>query len=312
MAFRKVIIGADDAGQRLDTFLRKIFHNLPVSVLYKWVRTKKIKVNGSRAAFNTVLMEHDSLDFHVPARDLAAVERKQVSTSVVPLPPIIYEDDQLIVLDKPAGLAVHGGSGIADDTLTARVHAYIHRKPDRPASLSYCPAPVHRLDRQTSGVIVYGLVRQAHVIMCRQIKERLWKKHYVALVHGAISPPAGSIDFPLERKSEKQGRVFETALTNYRVLDQTAVASLVEIELLTGRFRQIRRHFVQKGHPLFGETRYVSAGSPDRGRGERLFLHACKLEFVHPSTQRTMVFKADLPLELQHMLEAHGLAFVMD
>ncbi|MBN2382566.1 RluA family pseudouridine synthase [bacterium] len=308
MALREIVISTDDAGQRLDAFLNKVLDAVPHSVIYRWLRTKKIKVNGARTSFNYRLEPGDRVSLFIPRQDLIGFERESSPTFPAPLPPIIYRDDQILVLNKPAGLAVHGGSGVSSDHLAARVLAWAHSQPDRTRSLSYAPSPVHRLDRETSGLIVFGLTRQAQVVMARQIREHQWTKIYLAALEGRITPDQDVIDLPLEHKPGTSQRPAQPARTHYWVLDQNDRTSFVRIQLETGRFRQIRRHFSQCGFPLIGDSRYASPPEkPDRH--SRLFLHAYRLEFPHPASGRDLSFTAPLPDELIDLLNRRGFKF---
>lgn len=215
---------------------------------------------------------------------------------------VVYEDNDLIVIDKPAGLVVHPAAGHPSGTL---VNAILARCPDLgPIKGTIRPGIVHRLDKDTSGLMVIAKNDAAHANLSRQIKQRSLRKRYVALVAGHLLPDRGAIDAPIGRHPKDRKRMAvvsggREARTEYRVIRYFDDYTLVEVMPETGRTHQIRVHFAAIGHPVFGDPVYGKK-SPLLGRQ---FLHACKLGFSLPSSGEYVEFKSELPLDLQEVLK---------
>jgi 23S rRNA pseudouridine1911/1915/1917 synthase len=235
----------------------------------------------------------------VPEDDALAPEPAPLS--------IIYEDDDLLVVDKPAGMVVHPAAGAPTGTLAAALLAY------RPELAGVGgrerPGIVHRLDRDTSGLLVVAKNEAARVALARQWKDRQVEKGYVALVHGWLEPPEGMIDAPIGRDARRRQRMAvveggRAVRTEYRVRrpgslpDGTDRYSLVDVRPLTGRTHQIRVHLAAVGHPVVGDRVY---GRPSPFVG-RHFLHACSLAFRHPVDGRPLEFQSPLPEDLLQAL----------
>jgi 23S rRNA pseudouridine955/2504/2580 synthase len=305
----------DAAGQRLDKFLRRVIPDLPLSAVYRLIRTKKIKVNGARAEESQLLKAGDL----VSVRDQALQAEPKPSTAPSfprhpkPRPAksnfqVLHEDAHILVCVKPAGLAVHPGTGITEETLVDQVRAYLGPPPEG----EFKAAPAHRLDRETSGVIVVAKTRQAIVRLAEIFTEGLAKKVYIALVMGQVQKQ-GVIDQPLAEHQQtgasksQRGVNMQSALTRYKLLGQAKEAALVEVEIETGRTHQIRRHFADIDHPLVGDSKYGDFPFNRRVRSEwgakRLFLHAARLGLPHPVSGEMMTFRANVPPDLLAVLE---------
>ncbi len=203
--------------------------------------------------------------------------------------PIIFEDDWLLIVDKPAGLLS------VPLTKESRNLTGVLNEDLRERGLKYRLYPCHRLDRETSGLLIYAKSRQLQEQMADIFRDRLVSKKYTAFVHGKLGASTGEIKAPLEGKS---------ALTKYRVLEERNNYSVVEVSPATGRTNQIRLHFKYIGHPLVGEDRFVFR-KDFALRAKRVCLHAGYLEFKHPQTQKTMIFRAPLPADMQKFIDTH-------
>ncbi len=263
-------IGANDAGQRLDKFLSKAVPLLPPSLMHKYIRIKRIKVNGKRGEISTKLNRGDLVSLYVndeffETKHLDAEPWRAVSPELT----IAYEDEHIIICDKPSGMSVHEDEQANIDTLINRIKSYLYEKGTyRPENEhSFAPALCNRIDRNTAGLVIAAKTAVALRIMNDKIKQREVDKHYLCLVHGKPKPPQGMFtDFLRRDKSQK--RVFLeksrvngalTAQTEYKTLSTRGGISLISCKLLTGRTHQIRAQFSARGMPLVGDTKYGTA-----------------------------------------------------
>jgi len=308
-------IGADNAGQRLDKFLRKALPRVPVSHLFKMIRTKKVRVNGKRAQPEQALEPGDVLSIRGDERQLRGGAAGEASGRAPPRPvdpgklKVLYEDDWLMAVDKPSGMAVHPGSGIASGTLVDHVRAYLGPRAERNGFLA---SPAHRLDRETSGVILVAKRRPAMVHFTEIFTRGHPAKRYLALAKGRMPREKGVVDLPLAEHQQtaasraRRGVHMQEAVTRYRVLRQSGDAALLECLIETGRTHQIRRHLAAIGHPVAGDRRYGDFQFNREVRARwglrRLFLHARSIEFPHPEHGGKMSVEAELPSELADVL----------
>ena len=287
---KEFTIGPNDAGQRLDRFLAKAVPLLPASLAQKYIRLKRIKCNGGRAQRDTRLQAGDVLQLYIndeffdkPREDNAYL------TVAVPKLNIVYEDDQILLVDKRPGLAVHPHDGAEyGRTLIDHIQSYLYQKREwRPREENaITPSLCNRIDRNTGGIVIAAKTAEALRIMNQKIKDRELDKRYLAIVEGVPKPKEGSLKGYLF-KDAKKNRVFVTdtpqagaksCQTNYRVLSSAGGLSLVECELITGRTHQIRAQFAHAGHPLLGDGKY---GKLDK-RFDRSYqaLYSYKLTFT--------------------------------
>lgn len=262
---KSFIVGKNDAGQRLDKFLSKAAPGLPASLLYKGIRQKNIKVSGKRAAPGQKLEEGNVISVYLPDEVLARREHTNFEASAEL--DIVYEDENILLLNKPQGLLAHQGEGPASgDTLVARVHRYLYQSGgwNPESENSFVPALCHRIDRNTSGLVIAAKTAEALRIISEKLRDRQVTKLYMCIVHGVPKNKVGTLKSYLN-KDEALGRVRveqrpfpggKTALTKYWVLAQREGKSLVEVQLLTGRTHQIRAQFAAAGHPLWGDAKY--------------------------------------------------------
>ncbi|MBR5286783.1 MAG: RluA family pseudouridine synthase [Clostridia bacterium] len=273
---KEIVAGKNDAGQRLDKFLSKKFKNLPFSMMYKLIRKKDITVNRSRTKENYIVCENDLIRIFAPddVLDEKSPKRSVAKADIN----VVYEDENIIIVDKESGLLVHSDNNEDGDTLIDRITAYLINKGEfSPESEnSFSPALCNRIDRNTEGLVIAAKNAQALREMNDIIKERLVKKIYLAAIHGVITPKSGEIKLLLEKEAEgnivkvknRQTKNAKTAVTAYKTVAVSANKSfsLVEIELITGRTHQIRVSFAHVGHPLLGDGKYA-VNKKDREMG---------------------------------------------
>ncbi len=265
---KEFTIGQNDAGQRLDRFLCKAVPLLPASLAQKYIRIKRIKCNGGRVDRDTRLKEGDTLQLYIndeffdkPREDNAYL------TVAAPKLNIVYEDENILLVDKRPGLAVHPHDGAEyGRTLIDHIQAYLYQKREWSprGENSFVPALCNRIDRNTGGIVIAAKNAESLRILNQKIKDRELDKRYLAIVEGTPRPAKGSLKGYLF-KDAKKNRVFvsdtpqpgaKTCQTNYVVLSGQKGLSLVECELITGRTHQIRAQFAHAGHPLLGDGKY--------------------------------------------------------
>ena len=309
----EIRIDEDDAGVRLDKFLRKRLSTVPTSHLFKMIRTKKVRVNGKRAQPEQPLQAGDILAIRGDEKQLLRPDAERAPPPPPPLDmrllEILLEDDWIMAVNKPSGMAVHTGSGITGGTLVDYVRAYLGPKATRN---DFTASPAHRLDRDTSGVILVAKRRPAMVHFTEVFTEGHAKKRYLALVMGKLPKPRGVIDLPLaehQQTSESKARRgvnLQEAVTRYSVLEQTAACALLEATIETGRTHQIRRHLTAIGHPVAGDRKHgdfsFNREAKARWGLSRLFLHSERIEFPHPEDGRKVLIEAKLPADLTEVL----------
>ncbi|MDE7230634.1 MAG: RluA family pseudouridine synthase [Oscillospiraceae bacterium] len=264
----EITIKKNDAEQRADRFLSKAYPNLKSSLVCKLMRKKRIKLNGAKAEPNVILKEGDVLRFYLSDELLAKepISREFELSDISAEINVIYEDDNILLIDKPAGLVVHEDNDNSVDTLINRVLSYLYQKgeyvPER--ENSFVPALVNRIDRNTSGIVIAAKNAEALRILNQKVRDREIQKLYLCEVIGTPKPEAATMTAYLKKLadenrvviSDKRQDGFLTIKTKYRVLKSSGELSLVEVDLLTGRTHQIRAHFAHIGHPLLGDGKY--------------------------------------------------------
>jgi len=309
-AERRFVVDASEEGERLDRFLATRCPDLSRSYIQKLSRQGMVLIDAQAGRPSQSVRASQVVLLEIP---------EAVSTSLVPeaIPlAVLFEDDDLLVLDKPAGLVVHPGAGARTGTL---VHALLSRAPNwSTIGGEERPGIVHRLDRGTSGVMVVARHDRAHRSLSAQFKDRTVEKIYAALVWGRIDKGTFTIDLPLGRDASDRKKISSrtskprTALTEFRVTERFESCTLVEARPKTGRTHQIRAHLRSCGHPIVGDAAYGG----DRRRSlppgplrealetfRRLALHAFRLTFDHPRDGRRLTFEAPLPGEMASLVE---------
>ena len=301
---RSLTAGEEDAGQRLDNFLFRTLKGVPKSHVYRLLRTGQVRVNKKRAKPDYRLEAGDELRLP-PVR-----QEEKVSPGKPPhwqqdalKAAILYEDDRILVVNKPAGMAVHGGSGVSFGVIeTLRM-----LRPETPGL-----ELAHRLDRETSGCLIVAKRRSTVRALHAAFREGRVEKHYLALLAGAWKGEERTIDAPLEKNRLEGGeRVVKVshegkdAESLFKPLQRFASASLMDIRIFTGRTHQIRVHAAHVGHPVAGDDKYGDreANKALKAVGlKRMFLHAHRLAFDHPETGEWLSLTASLDEELQTVL----------
>lgn len=291
---RHVTVDADRAGQRLDNFLISLLGTVPRSLVYRLVRTGQVRINGARAKPMKKLKAGDQV--RVPPVRLDRPREARIPEGLVDQvrASIIFESPELVIIDKPAGLAMHGGTGLSYGLM------------DAVAEIDSKWRPVHRLDRPTSGLLVLACNHQALVSLQQAFVKRQVDKRYLALLCGHLPDPRITVDKALKkiRDGSGQRRVIaaedgQSALSHFIELERLAGYSFVEVRIETGRTHQIRAHAAAIGLPVAGDELYNEGQSPDQLR--RLFLHSHYLRLPWPEDR---IFSAPLPLELGEVLES--------
>ena len=304
MSKRTFRVESSDAGERLDVFLSHRIKELTRSQLQKRIGSNQAKVCGIPRKSSFRLIEGDlvELDFELP-------EKADILPENIPLKRW-YEDEHVIVLEKPSGLVVHPGAGRHDGTL---VNALLYLFPGiGKVGPRNRPGIVHRLDKETSGLMVVARSKKAYAELQRQFNQRVVEKNYLGLVWGKISKQRGTIDWAIgrhvkhgERMSVKTKKP-RAAETHFEVLGRYSGLTYLEIKPVTGRTHQIRVHLAASGHPIVGDSRYGK--KKGKRRCPRLFLHASRLGFFHPEKHERMNFRSPLPEDLEKYLTSVTLA----
>lgn len=318
------LVPVDAAGWRLDQYLVSVLAGVSRSRIQQLVAEGHVLVNGAQEKASLKLRGGEHISVHGPQQPAPLETRPEA----IPLE-VVYEDEHLAVINKPAGMMVHAGSGATDEARSGGtlVNALLHRF----AALSGIggelrPGIVHRLDKETSGLIIIARTDAAHEALAAMFSQRQMTKTYLALVQGHLAQDAGTIQAPIGRDASRRTRMTTRksegarhAVSHYRVVERLNTRfgpfTLVRVRIETGRTHQIRVHMASITHPVVGDTLYGAAGTltnlPTGGNRksaretlslDRNFLHSSELEFVHPITQKTISLTSSLPPELEEFL----------
>ena len=289
----------EDQQMRLDKYLAEQFPEQTRSYLQKLIKDGEVTVNGKNVKTGYQLSKGDEVSVNIPEPKELDVEPQKMDLDIV------YEDDDVILVNKPKGMVVHPAPGHTTDTL---VNGLLYHCKDNLSGINGVARPgiVHRIDRDTTGILIVCKNDMSHNSIAVQLKEHSINRRYRALVHGNLKDDTGTVEgpigrHPIDRKkmaiNEKNGK---PAVTHYTVLERFGNYTLIECKLETGRTHQIRVHMTSIGHPLVGDEVYGPAKCPFKLQGQ--CLHAMVLGFVHPRTEEYMEFSADLPKYFEDLL----------
>jgi 23S rRNA pseudouridine955/2504/2580 synthase len=309
---REFTIGKNDAGQRLDRFVSKALPLLPPALLQKYIRLKRIKVNGKGAKRDVRLMAGDVLQLYINDEFFEKPSEENLFLTLFkPQLDIVYEDENLMLLNKRPGLVVHADETEKVNTLINHIQSYLYQKREwNPRwENAFAPALCNRIDRNTGGIVIAAKNAETLRILNDKIRDREIKKFYLCITLGRMKPPAGKLEcFLLKDEAKKQVSVYhrpvsggKSAVTLYRTLETRGELSLVEAELLTGRTHQIRASFADAGHPLLGDGKYGNGAMNKKYHETRQALYSYKLVFDFPTDAGMLEYLRGRTFQVDHV-----------
>lgn len=282
-------ITKNDANQRLDKFIAKACPTMPQGLMYKYIRLKRIKVNGKRGEISTRLNIGDRVDAYVNDEFFAEISPKYDFLSSPARLNIVYEDENILLADKEQGLIVHPDKNEYRDTLIGRIQHYLYQKGEYnpKAENSFKPSLANRIDRNTGGIVIAAKNAEALRILCEKIKNREIDKRYLAVIHGVPESKSQMLEGYLQKNTDKNKVYLSnkktdnnlTVKTRYNTLASKNGLSLIEVELITGRTHQIRAHMASIGHPLLGDGKYGKLQNDKKMGFDKQALYSYKLTF---------------------------------
>jgi 23S rRNA pseudouridine1911/1915/1917 synthase len=294
---RKLIVDDEKAGERLDAFISEQINNLSRSMVKSLINDSKVMVGGEGKKPSYHVQEGDEIIISIPEPQAVAIIAQDINLE------IIYQDKDIAIINKPKGMVVHPAHGNWDHTLVNALLYHIKDLSGLNGELR--PGIVHRLDKDTSGIMIVAKNDTAHRDLAEQIQEHSINREYTAMVHGIIKENAGTIEAPIGRSKIDRKKMAVTAngkpaISNYRVIKRFNDYTLVNVKLFTGRTHQIRVHFAYIKHSVVGDPLY---GSKNDNLGlESQVLHAHLLGFIHPATREYMEFRSPLPDYIQKII----------
>ena len=298
---KEFIVQKEEANKRIDVYLSNKNNEMSRVAIQRLIESKKILVNEKQTKPSYRIQENDKIT-------LEEEEPQEVEIKAQDIPiPIIYEDEDIIVVNKPKGLVVHPANGNPDGTLVNAIMA-ICKESLSGIGGEIRPGIVHRLDKDTSGILIIAKNDKAHINLSEQIKNHQVKKTYIAIVRGIVKENQATINMPIGRspKDRKKMAVIKNgkvAITHFKVLERFVKdnCSLLEVQIETGRTHQIRVHLSEIGYPIIGDSTYSSGKNKWKIEGQ--CLHAKSLEFMHPTTGKKMKLEAPIPQYMEDLLK---------
>ena len=296
---KEYIVSQEEKGKRLDTYIPSVDTDITRTSAQRLIEDGNILVNGKNAKVSYKIQENDKISVEIP-------EPKQIELKAQDIPiEIIYEDSDIIVVNKPKGMVVHPANGNPDGTLVNAIMA-ICKDSLSGIGGEIRPGIVHRIDKDTSGLLIVAKNDNAHVKMSEQIKNHEVKKTYIALVRGIFKENEATIDMPIGRSTSDRKKMAvnkngKNAITHIKVLKRFDKYTLLKVNIETGRTHQIRVHLSHIGYPIVGDYTYSNGKNEFDVVGQ--CLHAQKLEFKHPITQKDMCLEAELPQYFKDILD---------
>ena len=296
---KNVIVNENDKGKRLDIYIAENFNELSRTMIKKLIESNNILVNDKSEKVSYKVQANDNISIDVPE-----AKETKLKAQEIPLD-IIYEDSDIIVVNKPKGMVVHPANGNYTGTL---VNALLYRCKDSLSGIGgeKRPGIVHRLDKDTSGVLIVAKCDKAHLNISEQIKNHKVKKTYIALVKGIVKDNEATIDMPIGRSKKDRKKMDidkngKNAITHFKVLKRYQGYTLLKVNIETGRTHQIRVHLSTIGYPIVGDGVYSNGKNEFNVEGQ--MLHAESIEFVHPITGEKMKIEATLPEYFNNVLK---------
>ena len=296
---KEYIVSQEEKGKRLDTYIPSVDTDITRTSAQRLIEDGNILVNGKNAKVSYKIQENDKISVEIP-------EPKQIELKAQNIPiEIVYEDSDIIVVNKPKGMVVHPANGNPDGTLVNAIMA-ICKDSLSGIGGEIRPGIVHRIDKDTSGLLIVAKNDNAHVKMSEQIKNHEVKKTYIALVRGVFKENEATIDMPIGRSTSDRKKMAvnkngKNAITHIKVLKRFDKYTLLQVNIETGRTHQIRVHLSHIGYPIVGDYTYSNGKNEFDVIGQ--CLHAQKLEFKHPITQKDMCLEAELPQYFKDILD---------
>ncbi len=295
----KFVVEIEQVGKRLDLFVISVIKDLSRMNAKRLIEDGNVQVNSKNSKVSYKVQNGDIIEIHIP-------EAKQLDLKAQEIPiEVVYEDSDIIVVNKPKGLVVHPANGNWDGTLVNAIMA-ICKDSLSGIGGEVRPGIVHRLDKDTSGLLIIAKNDKAHINMSNEIKNREVKKVYIALVRGIVAENEATINMPIGRSNKDRKKMAvvkngKEAITHFKVIKRFDKYTLLEVKIDTGRTHQIRVHLSEIGHPVVGDEIY-SNGKNEFGVHGQL-LHAKSLDFKHPITGKDMHLEAELPEEFKNVLK---------
>lgn len=295
----KYIVKKEDENKRIDKLIPEKYDNISRVTIQRMINEGNLLVNNNKIKSSYKVNIGDTIEF-----SLDEPEELNIKAQDIPLN-VIYEDNDIIVINKEKGMVVHPGNGRTEGTL---VNALMSRCKESLSGIGgkIRPGIVHRLDKDTSGIIIVAKNDKAHINLSEQIKNRKVNKYYVALVRGNVTENNATINMPIARSSKDRKKMAvsekgKEAITHFKVLKRYNGYTLLEVKIDTGRTHQIRVHLSEIGYPVVGDEVYSNGKNKFGVKGQ--CLHAKRIEFVHPTTNKKMVLEAELPKYFKNILK---------